>query len=51
MDEGVDGGLEFVHAAVESAVDLLLSEQREPAVRPGSATWFSQEALVGVRWR
>ena len=38
--KAVDGGLEFVHAAMDAALDLLVGEQREPAldlVEPGSA--------------
>ena len=32
LDEGGDGGLQFVHAAMDAALDLLVGKQRKPAL-------------------
>ena len=46
LDEGVDGGLEFMHAAMDAALDLLVGEEGKPAfdlVQPGGAGWREVE--------
>src|SRR6516225_2262147 len=46
-----DGGLQFVHAAMDAALDLLVGEQREPAlhlVEPGSAGGREMQVIARV---
>ena len=43
MNECGDGGLQFVHAAMDAALDLLVGEQCEPALRQVEAVkrWWA----------
>jgi hypothetical protein len=50
-DEGGDAGLEFIDAAMDGALDLLVGEQREPAfdlVQPGGAGRCEVEVIARV---
>jgi hypothetical protein len=46
LDEGGDVGLQCVDAAMDAALDLSVGEQRDQR-----STWFSHDALVGVKCR
>ena len=51
LDEGGDGGLELVDAAMDAAFDLLVGEERKPAldlVEPGGAGRREVEVVTPV---
>ena len=51
MNEGRDVGLELIYAAMDTALDLLIGEQREPAfdlVEPGGAGRREVEVIAPV---
>jgi hypothetical protein len=52
VDEGSDVGVELIDGAMDAALDLLVGEQREPAldlVKPGGAGRCEVEVIA--RWR